>query len=123
MTEDAKDDAAMAQRQIKKKAKQAETTQGHYLWKSIRRVVCLEVNVRAPGVLSRLQTEMRRGHISDEMWNLYLSRVLEPNDARLVAPSSKFAQHPWHFIVHRHRIRVLRSLQNAREHCRRESKY
>ena len=43
-----------------------------------------------------------------------------PNDERFVAQTSPFSQYPLHFIVHRHRIRVLRSLQNAKEHCRKE---
>ena len=56
-----------------KKEAKVEGRQGFELWRSITRVVCLTVNVRAPGVLSRLQAEMRDGHISDEMWNLSLS--------------------------------------------------
>ena len=39
----------------------AEGRQGFELWRSISRVVCLSVNVRAPGVLSRMQAEMRAG--------------------------------------------------------------
>ena len=46
----------------------AEARQGFELWRSITRVVCLTVNVRAPGVLSRLQAEMRSGAISDDLW-------------------------------------------------------
>ena len=80
------------------------------LWQSIRRVVCLTVNVRAPDALGRLQQEMRAGAISDEMWALYMDRVLQPRDPRL-------QEHPFntqvHFIGHRHRSRVMRSLQNA----------
>ena len=116
---DTKTPKAMAER----KAKRGETEQGLRIWKSVRRVVCLEVNVRAPGVLSRLQAEMRSGLLSDDMWDLYMSRVLQPNDERLIAQNSPFSKYPWHFIVHRHRIRVLRSLQNAREHCRKERKH
>ena len=55
------------------KEAQIEGRQGFELWRSVRRVVCLTVNVRAPGVLSRLQAEMRAGHISDSMWDLYTS--------------------------------------------------
>ena len=58
----------------------AESRQGFELWHSIRRVVSLSVNVRAPDILSRLLAEMRAGKISDEMWDLYLSRRLEVND-------------------------------------------
>ena len=47
-----------------------EARQGFELWRSITRVVCLAVNVRAPGLLSRLQSEMRAGAISDERWDL-----------------------------------------------------
>ena len=60
-----------------------EGKQGFQLWRNIKRVVCLDINVRAPGLLSRLQAEMRAGSISDEMWNVYMSRVLAPFDARL----------------------------------------
>ena len=95
-----------------------ESRQGFELWRSVRRVVCLSVNVRAPGVLSRMLSEMRDGHISDEMWSLYLSRVLVPEDARLRDPSSPFCQHPLTFIVHRHSIRAMRSMENAREESR-----
>ena len=97
-----------------------EGRQGFELWRSIRRVVCLTVNVRAPGVLGRLQAEMRAGHISDPMWDLYTSRIIAPGDSRLTGASSPFARHNVQFIVHRHKIRVMRSFDNAREHCRRE---
>ena len=38
-----------------KKEAKVEGRQGFELWRSITRVVCLTVNVRAPGVLSQLQ--------------------------------------------------------------------
>ena len=96
-------------------AAKAESRQGHELWKNyFRRVVCLSVNVRAPGVLSRLQAEMRAGFISDEMWGLYLSRVLVPGDPRLADASSPFVKHDVTFVVHRHKIRVMRSLEMAK---------
>ena len=94
----------------------AEGRQGLEMWRSFfRRVVCLNVNVRAPGVLSRLQAEMRAGSISDEMWEVYMSRVLQPKDPRLSGGDSPFAGHDAVFIVHRHKIRVTRSLERARE--------
>ena len=43
----------------------AEARQGFKLWRSIRRVVCLTVNIRAPDALGRLQEEMRVGKISN----------------------------------------------------------
>ena len=95
----------------------AETQQGFALWTSLQRVVILEVNIRSPGVLSQLQSEMRDGHLSDQMWDLYMSRVLEPDDQRLTDPSLPFAHHPWHFIVHRHKIRLLRALEAAKSYC------
>ena len=70
------------------------------------------------GVVSRFSA--RFGKISDEMWNLYLSRVLRPQDERLSNFDSPFVQHEVHFIVHRHRIRVTRSLENAKEQSRRK---
>ena len=115
--EDAADGALVAPTS---KEKQIEGRQGFELWRSIRRVVCLTVNVRAPGVLARLQAEMRDGHISDSMWQLYTSRIMTPGDPRLTETSSPFCKHNVQFIVHRHMIRVMRSLDNAREHCRRE---
>ena len=79
-------------------------------------MVCLAVSVRVPGVLSRLQAEMRSGAISDEMWNLYMSRVLQPADLRLRDPSLPFFNKEIHFIVHRHRIRTMRSMDHAKEY-------
>ena len=95
----------------------AEARQGFELWRSITRVVCLTVNVRAPGVLSRLQAEMRSGAISDDMWNLYMGRVLQPGDLRLQDPSLPFCNNEIHFIVHKHRIRTMRSMDHAKEYC------
>ena len=91
-----------------------EASQGLHFWRSIRRVVCLPTNIRAPGLLSRLPAQMRAGRIRDEMWNVYMSRVRVPNDMRLSSPSSPFANHDIRFIVHRHRIRSMRSFENAR---------
>ena len=76
----------------------------------------LSVNVRARDVLARLQAEMRAGSITDEMWNLYISRRLQPNDRRLT--EGLFAENHVHFVVHRHRIRVMRSLENAKAQSR-----
>ena len=92
------------------------------LWRDLRRVVCLSVNVRAPDDLGRLQAEMRAGTMSDEMWDLYLSRVIVPGDSRLTDPSSPFSKHDTKFIVHRHKIRVMRSLDNAKDESRRLKK-
>ena len=60
---------------------------------------------------------MRAGAISDEMWDLYLSRVLQPDDQRLL--QSPFSDNPIHFVVHRHKIRVTRSMENAIAQSRR----
>jgi hypothetical protein len=78
--------------------------------------VSLEVNIRAPDVLSRLQTEMRKGDISADMWNLYLSRVLLPNDERLL--EAPFSTERVQYIVHRHRLRIRQSYRNAVEECK-----
>ena len=43
-----------------------EASQGFLLWHGLHRVISLTVNIRAPGVLGRLQTEMRAGQISEE---------------------------------------------------------
>ena len=53
---------------------------------------------------------MRADCISDEMWHLYNTHILSPKDPRLL--TEPFEQHV-HFIVHRHKIRVMRSLENA----------
>ena len=95
-----------------------ESRQGFELWRTIKRVVCLEINVRAFGILSRLQAEMRAGSISHDMWNVYMSRVVRPQDLRLTDESSPFMQHDVHFIVHRHRIRVTQSMENAKAQSR-----
>ena len=116
--DDADADVDVAESQDRNQQALLEGRQGFELWRSISRVVCLNVNVRAPGVLSRLQSEMRAGHISDEMWELYLSRIVEPNDRRLTDSDSPFANNSMHFVVHRHRIRVMRALENAKEQSR-----
>jgi len=92
-----------------------EARQGFDIWRSITRVVCLNVNIRAPDALGRFQAEMRAGEISDDMWNLYLSRIIKPHDSRLSDPKSPFVMNDIHFIVHRHRIRVTRSFMYAQQ--------
>ena len=91
------DDASARQQ---RRAGKAESMQGLRLWRNIQRVVCLSINVRAPGILSRLQSEMREGRISDAMWDLCMSRVIVPRDARLTTPGSPFVEHNVHFLVH-----------------------
>ncbi len=59
-----------------RQGKLVEARQGFSLWRSIDKVVGLTVNVRAPGVLSRLQHERHASRISDQLWELYLSRVM-----------------------------------------------
>lgn len=71
-----------------------EGRQGFELWRSIQNVVNLYVNVRAPGLLGRFQAEMRAGIISDEMWQLYTSRIMVQDDARLKDESFPFRKHP-----------------------------
>ena len=116
--EDETPDAEDIKERARKRAKLAENVQGLDIWRSIKHVVCLQINVRAPGILSRLQDEMRAGAISDDMWELYMSRVLQPHDKRLTENGSTFAKHIVHFIVHRHKNRVLRCLENAKEQSR-----
>ena len=95
----------------------AETRQGIDLWHAVTNVVTLTVPMRAPGVLSRLLGEMRAGKISPDMWNMYLDRVLKPDDERLVLPP--FSNHPINYIVHRHSIRNMQSFKNAKRESRR----
>ena len=100
----------------KKRGKFAETVQGLELWRRTRRVVSLDLNRRSPGSLSRLLQEMRelgrsRKALSDYAWGLYESRYMKPNDPR--TQEAPFSDHPWQYIVHRHKIRVYRSLVNA----------
>ena len=114
-----KDATEIAQQTKRKEQAALEGRQGFELWRSITTVVNLYVNVRAPGVLGRLQAEMRSGKISDQMWELYTSRIMVQDDARLRDTSSPFTQHPVTFIVHRHKIRAMRSLETAREETKR----
>ena len=74
------------------------------------------MNIRTPGVLGRFLNEMRAGSISETMWELYLSRVAVADDVRFQRPPFSTG-HP-QFIVHRHRIRVRQSFQNAVDYCR-----
>jgi hypothetical protein len=97
----------------------AEGRQGFELWRRFRLVVSLSVNVRAPDALGRLQAEMRAGTLSDAMWDLYMDRVVKPLDPRLSDPASPFVKHDVHFIVHRHKIRIMRSLENAQTESKR----
>ena len=62
---------------------------------------------------------MRAGEISDAMWDVYMSRVIQEDDARLTAPASPFVASGVQLIVHRHNIRVMRSLAYAKEQSRR----
>eukprot|EP00973_Karenia_brevis_P011303 1530096-Karenia_brevis.AAC.1 len=52
------------------------------------------------------------------MWDVYLSRVVTPQDSRLTDPSSPFSGQDVRFIVHRHKIRVMRSFENAKAQSR-----
>ena len=47
-----------------------------------------------------------------------MSRVVRPQDPRLTDENSPFMQHDVHFIVHRHRIRVTQSMENAKAQSR-----
>ena len=93
-----------------------ESRRGHDLWRSVHRVVCLTVNIRAPGPLSRLLAGMRSGHIPDELWSLYEQRVMRPDDDRL--RKEPFSSSQPVVIVHRHKIRAMRSLEAAKRYCR-----
>ena len=118
--EDAEGDGDDAAARQQRRSKHVEGRQGFTLWRTFERVVQLTVNVRAPGILSRLQQEMRSGEVSEFMWGVYMSRVLQDsNDPRLTSSESPFATHDVHFIVHRHKIRVQRSLENAKEQSKR----
>ena len=46
---------------------------------------------------------------------------MSEDDARLVDPSSPFGRHPVHFIVHRHKLRAMRSFEHAQRACRHQS--
>ena len=52
--EDGAATAVLTKEQQQKQQASVESRQGFELWRSVRRVVCLSVNVRAPGVLSRM---------------------------------------------------------------------
>jgi hypothetical protein len=98
----------------------SEVRQGLHLWHSLENVISLQTNIRAPGVLSRLQHEMRQGHITDEMWDLYLTRVITPRDARL--RQAPFDTNSVRYLVHRHSVRARQSYENAVAACRAQGK-
>ena len=50
------------------------------------------------------------------MWDLYMSRVMQPGDTRL--SQAPFANGDIQFIVHRHKLRVARSFTNAVDRSR-----
>ena len=88
-----------------------EERQGLQLWRSRTNVISLQTNIRSPGILSRLLSEMRQGSISDEMWTQYESRILTKNDGRLT-------EHPFNtadirYLVHRHSIRSKQSYEHS----------
>lgn len=89
-----------------------EAMQGIDLWRAVRNVVTLTVNIRAPGLLGQLQGEMREGAVSSARWALYESRIVLPEDPRLCAPP--FDRSPWNYIVHRQAIRAMQSFRNAK---------
>ena len=68
----------------------SEIRQGLELWRSMENVISLQTNIRAPGILSRLQHEMRQGHISDD-WPLesYQHPVTSPTPANRIFPLIK----------------------------------
>ena len=115
-SEDDDDADVQVKKDKTKKEKLAESQQGRHIWENVQRAVCLDINIRAPGLIGRLQEEMRQGSVSHEMYQVYLSRVLRPQDERLSMPP--FSDNTVHFIVHRHRIRVMRSLTNAKFNSR-----
>ena len=47
-----------------------------------------------------------------------MSRVLQTDDPRLLDPALPFFQKDINFIVHRHKIHVMRSMENAKEQSR-----
>ena len=99
----------------------AQSGDAKYL--KFKTVISLDVNLRAPGILGELQAAMRKGEVTQELWEVYASRKLaysgssdEPVlDPRLSAPP--FSNHPIHYIVQRHKLRVQLSLDNAILHC------
>ena len=97
----------------------AHAQRGDATYLTFRTVISLNVNLRAPGVLGDLQAAMRRGEVTRELWEIYASRKLTSAgvalDSRLSAPP--FSNHPIHYIVQRHKLRVQLSLDNAIMHC------
>ena len=91
----------------------SEVLQGWERWRSVSNVVVLRVPLRASGALGRFLQEMRAGKISDEMWKLYMDRVIRPDDERL--GRQPFSPGPIDYIVHRHSIRATQSWANAKK--------
>ena len=111
-----RDPGSLEDDEVPRQKASAEARQGIDLWRSVTKVVMLSVPMRAPGILSRFLGEMRAGKISTEMWDMYLARVIRPDDPRLRSPP--FSTSPVNFIVHRHSIRNMQSFRNARDASR-----
>jgi hypothetical protein len=97
----------------------AHAQRGDATYLTFKTVISLDVNLRAPGVLGDLQAAMRRGDVTQDLWDIYASRKLTSAgaelDPRLNAPP--FSNNPIHYIVQRHKLRVQLSLDNAIMHC------
>ena len=61
-----------------KRAEQHEAEQrgGCELWRSVRVVVALSLNMRSSGPLAAILAEMRGGRLSDGTWTILQERVL-----------------------------------------------
>ena len=72
----------------------------------------LSVPMRALGVLSRLLVDMSAGNSLD-IWEVYLSRVMQPKDHRL--GSAPIQRIPVSCIAHRHSIRNMQPFGTPRK--------
>jgi len=108
----------------------ADHRTGLHIWHQFRSVVTLTLNVRAPGPLGDLLSEMRAGPLSEASMEVVKSRLigyhlvagkacalpLGAPDPRLTRPP--FSTKEVHFVVARHKLRACQSFQNAMKTAR-----
>ena len=84
-----------------------EAVCGLSAFRKITDVVCLTKVVRAPNALGALCTCIRELRITDDVWTLLQSRVIQENDERLTKPP--FSTSACKIIVQRHLLRCAMS--------------
>ena len=103
----------------------SEHRSGYRLWRSIRTVTALSLNLRSPGALADILSDIRALRVTDKTWRILQTRVLgvveeggvliqktaANEDPRLLRPP--FSEGCIQHIVHRHVLRVCQSFHNV----------